>query len=197
MFGLKTEGGLGNIQKVMTLAVLKYFDGTMYDHRRNYPRENDPNATYKNFIVDEFHLIVDENDPNALISFASKYQTVRKFYCNMCVATPSLSTFVHAQNQAIVKGLQNILDNSVFKFFLSMSDDELQQVNAKMFTSENKLSQSEINFLSHFDNENNAGKFILSISMFGRVQGQIDSGKNIKREDFNTSVDKITEFAQL
>jgi hypothetical protein len=186
-----------NIQQAMMLIVTNFFTREMINHRRKFPRENDPNATFINFVVDEFHKVVDDHNTFMLEDIAHKYQQVRKYYCNYIIATPSIVTFTKSNNPTVLKNMQTILDNSMFKFILSMTVDALEkEVNAKLFGENTKLTANEIQYLAD-SNENDAGKFIFISNAQDRIMGHIDSGNKIPRDKFNTSLANISEIAQL
>jgi hypothetical protein len=186
-----------NIQKAMMMIVTNYFTREMIDHRRKFPRENDPNSTFINFVVDEFHKVVDDLNVFMLEDVAHKYQQVRKYYCNYILATPSIVTFTRSANPTVLRHTQTILDSSMFKFILSMTQDALEHdVNGKLFGENNKLTLSEIQYLAEFS-EDDAGKFVLITNAQDRISGRIDSGDKVSKEEFNVPLERITEIAQL
>jgi hypothetical protein len=170
----------------------------MNEHRLKYPLENDPNAKFYNFILDEGHKIVDPRDIKLLTIVAAMYQQARKYYCNMGLATPSITTFTESSNPDVLAKTQAILDTCEYVFILQMTVDALiNQVNKKLFSGSTQLTDDEIFYLSDdTDIRYTAGRFLLLMKSF-RILGQIDSGRHLDQTEFNVPLDEITEIAQL
>lgn len=185
-----------NIKQSFLTSVLNYFNKVMIEHRRKHPYENDPDALFINLVVDEFHIIANEDNERALADFTRKFQQARKYYTNIIVATPSINSFTMSSNQTILKNVKTIIENAFYKFILSSSQTAVREINNKLLADTNKLTDVEIMFLS-VNSVVNAGRFVLLTEANDRFSGFIWSGKQVLPKDFNVSVDKMTELAQL
>lgn len=166
----------------------------MVDHRRKYPRQDDPMAHHKCFICDEFHLMVDEDAPELIENFSMLYARMRKYYCDIAIATQSPETLINAESNRIKKAISVIMQNSTTKVLLSMSEQTVKGLNQKLFSEENPLSDNEEDFITRGSNMDR-GKMILIVGR-RRILGHLYSGADMTGH-MNVPVEEIEEICQL
>jgi hypothetical protein len=166
----------------------------MVEHRRKYPRQDDPNAHHKCFICDEAQLLIDQEVPDVLENFSQLYARMRKYHCDIAIATQSPQTFMAAANVRISQAIDVIMQNATTKVLLSMSEQTVKMLNNKFFSEQNPLSQEEENWITQGSNFER-GKMIF---MTGRKRlcATLYSGANMTGH-MNVPLQEITEICQL
>ncbi|MDR3257359.1 MAG: hypothetical protein LBT17_01025 [Mycoplasmataceae bacterium] len=191
LFGL--TGQNQRLQRAMIAAVMRFWYNTMVDHRKKYPKENDHLALHKCFICDEFHLMVDEESPELLKTFSELYARMRKYYCDIIIATQSPETMLYAENTIIKKAASTIMQNSTTRVILGMSEQTVKILNEKFFIN-NPLSEEEIDFITQESNLDRL-RFVMMTGR-KRVSGRLFSGDDVTGR-MNVPLDQITDLVQL
>ena len=171
----------------------------LLSQRRRYPKDQDENAKYITFIVDEFHKLVDEQFPQGLRLLSQMYSQLRKYYSQIIVATQSISTFTDTKSDDIKRYLKQMIDNSCYKFIMGMGERQLQDLNTQILYGESsELTEQERYFLAT-NNNRDGGRFVLIVSDKERLSGWVYSAsdRNLSSQMINVPFNQITEPIQL
>lgn len=199
LYGLLTEETSNEVKVAMLMSVLRYWNNIMLSQRRRYPKDQDENAKYITFIVDEFHKLVDEQFPQGLRLLSQMYSQLRKYYSQIIVATQSISTFTDTKSDDIKRYLKQMIDNSCYKFIMGMGERQLQDLNTQILYGESsELTEQERYFLAT-NNNRDGGRFVLIVSDKERLSGWVYSAsdRNLSSQMINVPFNQITEPIQL
>jgi hypothetical protein len=191
MHGLIEQGVPEEVQTVMIMNVMKFWQKQMNDNRRKYPREKDAFAKHITFIIDEFHKLVSDRFPECLQILSAMFRQLRKYHCEAVIATQDIETFTRVTNPDTETELKGILNNSTYKVIMGMDENEISAVNDMLLN--NLLTDHERMFLSA-SKELDPGKFIFIKGARERMEGRVYSAD---RSDLTTSELMYSDISQI
>ena len=121
----------------------------------------------KLIVVDEGHLLIDENNPIALDFLYQIVKRIRKHYGGLWFATQNIEDF--NANSVVAKKSSAILNNSQYSFFFNLSPNNLKSLKDLYASCGNGISEAEQLYIA----KARRGQCLFVVSNFDRHQIEI------------------------
>ena len=144
------------------LNVLTFLNNAIVKNKIINERKNENNKKHIMVVVDEFHLFIDEDNPEILKNFGQMARRLRKYSSSFVCATQSVRDFIGSAN--ILRHATAIFNNCQYQLAGTLKEDDLSAY-LELFK-QNPLTDTQKEFLLRAKQ----GEFLLNITNKKRVR---------------------------
>ena len=145
-----------------TLNLLTYLNNSIVANKINNDKLKQEDKKHIMIIADEFHLFIDEENPEVLRNFGQLARRIRKYTGSLVVATQSIKDFVG--NNSILRHATAIFNNCQYTMVGMLKEDDLLAY-LELFK-QNPLTDTQKKFLMSA----RRGEFLLNIDSKNRLR---------------------------
>ena len=145
-----------------TLNLLTYLNNSIVANKINNDKLKQEDKKHIMIITDEFHLFIDEENPEVLRNFGQLARRIRKYTGSLIVATQSIKDFVG--NNSILRHATAIFNNCQYTMVGMLKEDDLLAY-LELFK-QNPLTDTQKKFLMSA----RRGEFLLNIDSKNRLR---------------------------
>ena len=145
-----------------TLNLLTYLNNSIVANKINNDKLKQEEKKHIMIIADEFHLFIDEENPEVLRNFGQLARRIRKYTGSLVVATQSIKDFVG--NNSILRHATAIFNNCQYTMVGMLKEDDLLAY-LELFK-QNPLTDTQKKFLMSA----RRGEFLLNIDSKNRLR---------------------------
>lgn len=145
-----------------TLNLLTYLNNSIVANKINNDKLKQEDKKHIMIIADEFHLFIDEENPEVLRNFGQLARRIRKYTGSLIVATQSIKDFVG--NNSILRHATAIFNNCQYTMIGMLKEDDLLAY-LELFK-QNPLTDTQKKFLMSAKQ----GEFLLNIDSKNRLR---------------------------
>ena len=145
-----------------TLNLLTYLNNSIVANKINNDKLKQEDKKHIMIIADEFHLFIDEENPEVLRNFGQLARRIRKYTGSLVVATQSIKDFVG--NNSILRHATAIFNNCQYTMIGMLKEDDLLAY-LELFK-QNPLTDTQKKFLMSAKQ----GEFLLNIDSKNRLR---------------------------
>jgi len=144
------------------LNVLTFLNNAIVKNKIINERKREENKKHIMVVVDEFHLFIDEDNPEILKNFGQMARRLRKYSSSFVCATQSVRDFIGSAN--ILRHATAIFNNCQYQLAGTLKEDDLSAY-LELFK-QNPLTDTQKEFLLRAKQ----GEFLLNITSKKRVR---------------------------
>jgi DNA helicase HerA-like ATPase len=145
-----------------TLNLLTYLNNSIVANKINNDKLSLEDKKHVMIIADEFHLFIDEDNPEVLRNFGQLARRIRKYSGSLVVATQSIKDFVGSSS--ILRHSTAIFNNCQYQMIGMLKEDDLLAY-LELFK-QNPLTDTQKKFLMSA----RRGEFLLNIDSKNRLR---------------------------